>query len=330
MYAGALDPLADKTDKMDDIVEGKIPVFFLRLGDIIDVALQNFQLRESEKVVLGTFDPKQLGLMLSPEDNMKYINIADIPIGMDYFGQWFLDHVSKKEIDVYPFRNFVNDLLNGMIAPLINYECNAFKNKPAATLRFDFATVNSYINIADAKRTYEKGRVMTESDLKTIFDDAAGRELSAFTLASDRSFHYFIIHTAQMSPDRDGDEEKDSNAGIYHLKFGADEGLVKRMSFSEKTMPHLRAMNIEGGSGDTRAGVLILPQDVTVDMVGNALFRNGQILFIDADMSVGQQIARKLKLGGYYRVVKSDNEISMSGFTTRLDCMYERNPGTGT
>ena len=329
MYAGALDPLADKTDKIDDIENGKVPVFFLRLGDLIDVALQNFQLRESEKVILGTFDPKQLGLMLSPEDNMKYINIADIPISMDYFGQWFLDHVSKKEIDVYPFRNFVNDLLNGMVAPLINYECNAFKSKTAATLRFDFATVNSYINLADAKRTYEKGRVITESDLKKIFNDAAKRKLGALTLVSDRSFHYFIIHTAQMSPDRTGkDEKKDSDAGIYHLKFGADRGLVKRMSFSEKTMPHLRAMNIEGGTGDTRAGVLILPQDVTVDMVGNALFRNGQIVFINADMAVGTSIARKLKLGGYYRVVKSDNEISMSGFTTRLDCMYERNPGT--
>ena len=141
--------------------------------------------------------------------------------------------------------------------------------------------------------------------------------------------NYFIIHTSQMSSERLGIKDRDEKEGIYHLMFGADQGLVKGMNFVEKTMPQLRAMNIEGGTGDTRAGVLILPQDVNVSMIGNALFRNGQIIFINADMAVGQKIARKLKLGGYYRVVHCSNEIGRGGFSTTLQCLYERNPGDG-
>ena len=91
-------------------------------------------------------------------------------------------------------------------------------------------------------------------------------------------------------------------------------------------MPQLRALNIENSQ---EGSALILPQDLELTMVGNTLFRNGQIIYINADPALGNAVASKLGLGGYYMVVKSSNSISMSTFETTLTCMWQKRPGTG-
>jgi hypothetical protein len=58
-------------------------------------------------------------------------------------------------------------------------------------------------------------------------------------------------------------------------------------------------------------------------MVGNNLFQNGQLVYIDASMGLGDAVARKLKIGGYYRVVKSTNRLRAGKWDTSITCMYE-------
>ena len=88
-------------------------------------------------------------------------------------------------------------------------------------------------------------------------------------------------------------------------------------------MPQLRAMHIENNN---KGSALILPQDVELTMVGNTFFRNGSIIYINGDFAFGA-IARKLGIGGYYMVVKSENTINPSTFETRLTCMFLQRPG---
>ena len=114
--------------------------------------------------------------------------------------------------------------------------------------------------------------------------------------------------------------------GIYHFTLGSDRGLVKTFSFSEKKMPQLRALNIENSQ---QGSALILPQDLELTMVGNTLFRNGQLLYVNADLTLGSAVASKLGLGGYYMVVKSNNTVSTSTFETTLTCMWQKRPGKG-
>ena len=47
-----------------------------------------------------------------------------------------------------------------------------------------------------------------------------------------------------------GNRAQDEADGIYHLVLGADRGLVKTWSFSEKKIPYLRAMNISNADYD--------------------------------------------------------------------------------
>ena len=136
---------------------------------------------------------------------------------------------------------------------------------------------------------------------------------------------YLIIYALQGSPNLSGNKTEDEKNGIYHFFVGADRGIAKRFNFSEKKLPQLRAMNIENlNKGKSKAGVLILPQDVSLDMVGNQLFRNGSMIFINADMGVGTEVADMLALGGYYRVYKTSNTIRPGEFTTTVESIFER------
>jgi hypothetical protein len=105
----------------------------------------------------------------------------------------------------------------------------------------------------------------------------------------------------------------------------SDRGLVKEFNFSQKQMPQLRAMNIEKvNEGASKAGILILPMDVSLRMFGNSLLRNGNMIYVNANYGVGQRVADSLKLGGYYRVYKSTNTIRPGFFETTVDCIFER------
>ena len=83
-------------------------------------------------------------------------------------------------------------------------------------------------------------------------------------------------------------------------------------------------MNIENSS---RGSSLVLPQDVDLTMVGNTFFRNGSLIFINGGFAMGEQLARKLGIGGYYMVVKTENTINSSRFETRLTCMRLQGAG---
>ena len=121
-----------------------------------------------------------------------------------------------------------------------------------------------------------------------------------------------------------GNKAQDQAKGIYHLTLGSDRGLVKTFSFSEKKMPQLRAINIENNNAGS---ALVLPQDVELTMVGNTFFRNGSVIYIDAGFALGNLVSKKLGIGGYYMVVKSENTINASIYETRLTCMFLQSPG---
>jgi hypothetical protein len=129
-----------------------------------------------------------------------------------------------------------------------------------------------------------------------------------------------------MSPLK-GEQVEDEKKGIYHLVLGSDRGLVKSFNFSEKQVPHLRAMNIANAKWNSDGlNALVLPQDADLTMVGNNLFQNGQLVYINADLGFGTEVARSLGVGGYYRVYRSANRIASGRFETEISCMWEFPP----
>ena len=95
--------------------------------------------------------------------------------------------------------------------------------------------------------------------------------------------------------------------------------MLKNFAFSEKRMPQLRAQQIEN---NLHMNGLFLPQDCEVTMLGNTFFKNGSMVYINAEFGLGAA-AEGLGVGGYYKVYKVSNSIESGMFETRLSLMRE-------
>ena len=307
------DPVKD-TLVLGNRARGHREILFVRLGDLIQVAADSCLMDPSTQIVLGSFSPRQARMRGFNDGDL--VCLAELPISLDYFGQWFFDHVISADRDTYPFRRFLDDLVNDLINPILNELCSPQNTSLAV------AYTNCTLAITDPKSPIAAGGIIGDGLAKLAQSAAdkasrAGKDKPLTTL--------ILIHAEQVNDNRDGNREDDEKEGVYHFFLGADRGLVKEFNFSQKQMPQLRAMNIEKVSqGASKAGILILPMDVSIRMVGNALLRNGSMIYVNADYGVGRRVADSLKLGGYYRVYKSTNTIKPGLFETTVDCIFER------
>jgi len=295
------------------------PIFYMRLADMLDIAMKNCGMPPEYGVILGSFSPTIMGLGAG-YPNPIYYSLGDLPVSIDYFGAWWLEHVISQEKESYKFRRFMDDLLNSLIKPLINFICFDL----GARISLDYTTISTSLSVDEIKSHLRDAR-------KGLIDDRVLDKIRQST--SNRTINknvtsYILVYAKQNGPDLKGIESDDQKKGIYHLVVGADRGLAKKFTFTEKTMPQLRAMNIENANAGSRAGALILPQDSQVSLVGNAFFRNGAMVYINADIGLGTAAARELKLGGYYRVVRSSNTMAPGEFSTVIECIWEGAPGS--
>lgn len=300
-----LDPSNRENHAGYEAAPNSIPLFYLRLGDIIDTAIVNMGIdRQDVSVLLGSFSPVLAGIPAPIKGTTfhdLYYSLADIPVSFDYFGHWFMENVVAKERETYAFRHFMNDLMNGLVADLINF----VSDKAQTHMMVDFTS-------ATLKNNFKEGSFLTQESISGV-------------TAQGKLKNYFITFARQLDPERRiGNRTMDEEDGIYHLILGADTGILKGVNFQEKSMPQYRAMKIENANqASAAAGALIIPQDAACNLFGNALFQNGQLVYINAELGLGRRAADVLKLGGYYRIYRVDNSIGVGSYETTIECKYD-------
>ena len=302
-------------------------LYFIRLGDIVQIAAANAGISLENQIVFGSFSPSLAKIPFNPGG---LASLAELPISIDYFGQWFYDHVITRDLTQYAFRRFLDDILNGLVSPLINAMCSESRNFAMGYTLYTLdaktfidKTASSFVE----KKSILNGQSFTvrnnEADMfLNATRDAAKKALSS---VSNQLITLILIHSEQVNEERTGNLQQDEEDGIYHFVIGTDRGIAQEFNFQKKQMPQLRAMNIEKvNNGASKAGILVLPMDVSITMFGNGLLRNGSMIFVNADYGLGQRVADSLALGGYYRVYKSSNSIEPGGYSTTVDCIFER------
>ena len=308
--SNVLDPTT-RTSFEGDVA--KMPIFYIRLGDLIKAAMENAQMRDDVKLVLGSFSPDLLNIpkygSLWSQSNPE--SLYDLPISIDYYISWFAKNVVSKQIDSYPFRRFLDDTLHRLVAPLLNFTTNNSNSR----LFFDYTLYQT--------QTFLPEKRINEEDVETyrsnVRDDVNKRNLNLL--------NYYVIYSKQIQygPRRRGDRTDDETDGIYHYVVGADRGIVKSFNFQQMDVPQYKAMVIERSpSSEGYAQALILPQNVSIDMYGNTLHRNGDLIYVNSQAALGPMASEILMLGGYYRVYRSTHTIDDGGFHTTIDCKFER------
>ena len=324
----------ESEDKTEEEKYIKIPFVFL--GDIILAAMQNADMRGDIKFLLGTYCPKKLGIPGFEKDDSNF-PIYDIPIALDYLAQFVYDNIISREIDEYPFRQFLDTLISAVSRLLNNLTSFKFR------ISFDYTVymTDTLIRTEGEKALSEgKATVVRDSTLLITKDTLNGLSANLKgnfknkVLTDNRKINsYYVLFVRQTNEKYSGDRAYDEKRGIKHYTLGADRGIVKNFNFSKQDVPQFKALNIEaiysGPNAANFAQALILPQNVSLEMFGNAIHKNGDLIYIDSRAALGEFANEVLALGGYYRVVRSSNQISNRGFTTTVDAVFQHRTNSG-
>jgi hypothetical protein len=173
---------------------GQREILFIRLGDLIQVATDSCLMPPSTQIVLGSFSPREARMRGFTDGEV--VCLAEMPISLDYFGQWFFDHVISADRDVYPFRRFLDDVINDLVNPILNELCS-----PDNT-RLSVAYTNTVIaNVGSVQSEIVNGGVAGDgfipvAQMAAQKASTASKDVPLITL--------ILIHSEQINDERNG------------------------------------------------------------------------------------------------------------------------------
>jgi len=263
----------------------------------------------------------------------KRINIGSIPISLDLFNVWFKNNVIVKEKNSYYLQHFIKDLCAYLATDALNGECFGGRNN-INNIRFDAAPISFHNKLESGAPRIHRGGVIKAATGTRSLGQAMGaldgnndippdpKDVEALK-KYDMSTGLVIYCTDALPSVRSGDYDKDLNNGIYHNYIGSSAGLVKNISFSRMDQEYLREAKIQK-YGELGAAQLRELYSANMEMVGNALFRNGQYTYIWPTMIANDKLfARLLGIGGYFLVTGVSHTISPSGYNVSVQALQE-------
>ncbi len=323
----------------------QIPYFFL--GDLIHVALENIALADSD-------DPKkfdQTRLLLGPieinsftDPDVKYqINLADIPIAVTYFLEWFLNRIQAKQEVTWYLVDFIKDIIKNLVYKTLNSD-DCFQGAIRQQANFQNLylvgsdTSNSGVDPVQRLIDAPAGN-LTRTWKRLFVPEVAGTGTDIPILSVDRSdepipsnqqYNYILLYAADPQPSHlDGDFQKDLGKGIYHFHIGTNKGLVKRIKFTKTDQPYMREARYMN-QGYDGLSQLREPYKIDVEMYGNARIFPGMTVYIDP-RGLGYELGQPsdegskawtLGLGGYHMVINAQHSIARGVFDTRINCVW--------
>ena len=336
IYKANVVPLVDSKGQIRNVgrsVSETLPPTKPKDGDQgLCILLSDFEYQISPK--LGSAEvggPPKFGTM----------NIAEVPISLEYFFEWF----QKKVIDVkrktYPIANFIRDLLNELMGSVFAQACWSKK----IDKRVAFQSSN-FMVVKDAELGV-LGNVVPSSDIaeenyKLATDVRYDRGLMPWSsfkrnaTVGDYANMVFIYPKKQNDYNQGrGNHQLDGMRGIHHYTIGSPTGLVKSVKFSKTDNAYLKEARFmsHGNQGLMQLGNVY---EIDLDMIGNTLYYPGMYLFLDPrgigglewDPTKGPKggkpsAANALGFGGYHVVIGVKSSITTSGFSTSVKAMFD-------
>lgn len=329
-------------DQNDTIIQ----YFFF--GDLLHTILDSLFNPETKKVAVGLentkfilgsfdFDPYQTNR------NPASINIANIPISVDFFSEWFRENVinQKSTRRSFPILNFVRNLSNYLVNNAILEACvNRNVEK-----RIMFQTGNiSALSSAESNGVMIDpiGRLITleKPILKTTEERGNGLPLNGDIEGNpniEDFYHYIVLNAngSALTYAGSGKYSEDIKAGRFHVEIGSNRGIVKNVKFAKTDMQYLREARFFRNGID---GLLQLSSVYTanVEMFGNTLFLPGMELWINpygfggVDLGRPQQganagsrsLSNILGIGGYHTITGVTTSLTPSSFTTTVNSQH--------
>ena len=364
-----LNELLDTSDNVDSQASrGKQVIYYVYLGDIIETAIGDS--------VFDTLVRNKTGLMvgninytkeIDPYNNLETpskssggthsINIANIPINLEYFSQFFAKTIIDKNVTKLPLLDFVNGIVKQLVIPSLNQPNGGIPVSSPTKIKNNFVhTSNAVLTTLGSEGLEDEFGAVGIESLQGRFDisnkdvmDEFRKLLDANTLKQARAediWTYMVIYGAQTD-DITGltsTYESDMEKGIYHFTFGDASSassttggrtdLIKDIKFVKVKKAGQREMMVErqlAGASSNQNIELWNIFNVEMTMIGNNLLAPGKHIYIEPVISGfsylpdERGVLNELGLGGYYLVTEVSNEIDNGNWTTSVSADWQSN-----
>lgn len=360
----------DSTDEIlqniyTDWNEGEYNIVYFYLGDLINVALRNIDEADSFEATQLSEEtrPKKFNktrLLLGPLEisdpdrvDVRYqINLADVPISVNYFLEWFISRIAAKQDVIWYVVDFIKDCIRNMVYNILNSDdCFGGAIRQRANFQNiylcgrggnDIDKVQALIDgAADNTLTKTFKRLhLTEYDPQAtpgVPFPILDMDKSDEAIPAEQMYHYILLYAADPQPSElSGDFGEDVQRGIYHFHVGTNRGTVKRMRFQKTDQPGLREARYfsQGYDGLSQ---LREPYKIDIEMYGNSRIFPGQTVYINPrglGYSMGlpheeDSVAWMMGLGGYYMVINAKHVLARGKFDTKINCVWVLRGGPG-
>ena len=298
---------------------------------------------ENTKIILGhfDFDPYQANA-----SDGTY-NISNIPISVDFFGEWFKQNIlnQKSTRRSFPILNFIRNLSNHLVNNALLESC-VNRNIDKA-IRFQTGQISAissdpledpigkHINVDTKSKATIDTDQMRRSKKLPLNGDVEGNP------NVDNFYHYIVLscNGSALTYAGAGNYKEDIEAGRFHVEIGSNRGLVKNVKFAKTDMQYLREARFFRNGID---GLLQLSSvyTATVEMFGNTLFYPGMDLWINpygfGGTTLGsphqgdrgtkkisnRSLANILGIGGYHTITGVSTNLTPQGFTTSIKSQH--------
>ena len=296
---------------------------------------------ENTKIILGhfEFDPYQANA-----SSGKY-NISNIPISVDFFGEWFKQNIlnQKSTRRTFPILNFIRNLSNHLVNNALLESCvNRDIDK---SIRFQTGQISAISS--DGKDPI--GKLINRNKTYGVLNTDTMRRYNKLPLNGDvegnpnvdNFYHYIVLscNGSALTYAGTGKYKEDIEAGRFHVEIGSNRGLVKNVKFAKTDMQYLREARFFRNGTD---GLLQLSSvyTATVEMFGNTLFYPGMDLWINpygfGGTALGsphqgdrgtkkisnRSLSNILGLGGYHTITGVSINLTPQAFTTSIKSQH--------
>lgn len=296
---------------------------------------------ENTKIVLGhfEFDPYQ-----GHGSAGKY-NISNIPISVDFFGEWFKQNIlnQKSTRRTFPILNFIRNLSNHLVNNALLETCVnrnvdkmiRFQTGQISALSSDgFDPIGNLINVNNRYNVLNTDRMRRIGRLPLNGDVEGNSDITNF-------YHYIVLscNGSALTYSGTGKYKEDIEAGRFHVEIGSNRGIVKTVNFAKTDMQYLREARFFRNGTD---GLLQLSSvyTATVEMFGNTLFYPGMDLWINPYGFGGthlgsptqgdggtkkisnRSLANILGIGGYHTITGVTTTLTPQSFTTSIKSQH--------
>ena len=266
-----------------------------------------------------------------PQETIKNISIASLPISVEYFRNWFFSNISSQNIYNKPLIEFVLEFLNDVCGCMLTEVC--FSREEDKSLMFRHGS-----NLVDNQNLFNLRGLAKQAEEGSIINcDNPQHFPLKITNNQVASLYTEMVYIYMDTQPKD--TTVSSVDKIVTLSPGTNSGIVKNANWSKTNVSYLREGRMLKNQGIGDYAQLANYYNVSLSLYGNFLFFPGMMIYIDPSylggdtMTVGSETPgvdqdtpinffRLMGIGGYHLITGVKSSIESGKFSTDIEARF--------